>query len=136
MQKVNLVLYLQKKQKKLTKLSNGSQFSDPFGEGNEDDEVARMAHNLEARYVSAFFLCVAASPSFVSSKILCSSFRKVCKIVIFSPKCCNSYGESAEFCILPFSIHALIRRAVSLAGTEQRLCEEQLSQGQQAGHYG
>jgi hypothetical protein len=47
---------LQKKQKKLSKLSNGAQpaaapnIDDPFGDNNEDD-VARIAREMEAKYV-------------------------------------------------------------------------------------
>jgi hypothetical protein len=44
----------QKKQKKIAKLPNGTNNSDPFG-GDMEDDIARIAREMEAKYVS---ICV------------------------------------------------------------------------------
>lgn len=43
-------IFIQKKQKKLSKLTNGNANDDPFGGGDEDD-VAKLARELEQKYV-------------------------------------------------------------------------------------
>lgn len=53
---MHILIYVQKKQKKLAKLPNGihnNNDDDPFGGGGEDDDVARIAKEMEAKYVSA-----------------------------------------------------------------------------------
>lgn len=50
-----IVFFLQKKQKKLSKLANGAQpaavpIDNPFGD-NDEDEIARIAREMEAKYV-------------------------------------------------------------------------------------